>query len=87
MILSKGKLVSPPISTRHFSLSFCLKRHGTGIWAQQQGAAVGLSRLCWYAKRSGEMARITKRIIGTSRELTVVAGTQASRVDIKPRSS
>jgi len=52
-----------------------------GIWAQQQGAAVGLSRLCWYAKRSGEMARITKSIIGTSRELTVVAGTQASNWD------
>ena len=52
-----------------------------GQWAQQQGAAEGLSQLCWYAKRSGEMARITKSVIGTSRNLTVVAGTQASNWD------
>ncbi|CAE7947537.1 TNXB [Symbiodinium sp. KB8] len=53
-----------------------------GQWAQQQGAAEGLSRLCWYAKRSGEMARIAKAVInGTGRELTVVAGSQSSNYD------
>jgi len=53
-----------------------------GQWAQQQGAAEGLSQLCWYAKRSGEMAKIAKGVInGTGRELTVVAGSQSSNYD------
>ena len=52
-----------------------------GQWAQQQGAAEGISQLCWYARRSGEMARIAKSINNSSRNLTVVAGTQASNWD------
>ncbi|CAK9041028.1 unnamed protein product [Durusdinium trenchii] len=52
-----------------------------GQWAQQQGAAEGLSQLCWYAKRSGEMAQITKSVIGSSRNVTAVANTQASNWD------
>ena len=52
-----------------------------GQWAQQQGAAEGLSQLCWYAKRSGEMARIAKAVINGTRDLTVVAGSQSSNYD------
>ena len=47
-----------------------------GQWAQQRGAEQGLSQLCWYAKRSGEMAVIARQALGA--RLTVVAGTQAS---------
>ena len=47
-------------------------------WApHRQGALLGLSQLCWYALRSGELGRMAKAIIQEQRSLTVVAGTQA----------
>mmetsp|Transcript_134092 Transcript_134092/g.428462 ORF Transcript_134092/g.428462 Transcript_134092/m.428462 type:complete len:2501 (-) Transcript_134092:185-7687(-) len=52
-----------------------------GQWAVKQGAIAGLSSLCWYAKRTAEMAAIVKAVLAPPRRVVVVAGSQTVNAD------